>query len=96
MFSIIQGLVENVMYISQGGILMSVRDEYWGVDLFPAPDLTFQSGQQRGSSSYFQKKITTKILTLKDGSNFMLASLSNIIHQVNMIILRGPFFVSGV
>ena len=52
MFSTIQGLVENVMYISQGGILMSVRDEYWGVDLCPALDPILPPRKPRAASSY--------------------------------------------
>ena len=83
--------MEDVIYVSQGGIPMSVGDAayQWSCE---DPGLTSRYDQIVGASACLYKSFFAKLLTPKDGVNFILASLTNRIHQVDSRILIGPCF----
>ena len=65
------------------------------VKLFLAPELTSRHDQAVGASDYLKKILYEKILNPKDGGSFILASLTNIRHQVySRIILILCFTVA--
>ena len=61
MLPTMQVFVEDVIYVSQGDIIMSVGDALWGVGLCPAPEFTSRSVQPRGASDYPQQNLTAKL-----------------------------------
>ena len=61
MIPTIQGLVEEAMYVSQGGITIYGGDAYCRLDIFMETYLTLWSVQTIGSSYYPQKILPEKI-----------------------------------
>ena len=55
------------------------------------PEITWWSDQPAGIPVYPQRSFSENILTPKDGSSFILQSLTNRSNQVNLRILRGQF-----
>ena len=62
------------------------------VELCLAPELTLQYDQPEGDSSCPHQSFSANILTPKEGSIFILASIINISYQMNSRSLLGPFF----
>ena len=52
--------------------------------------------QPIGALAYPQQSFYANLQAPEDGGSFNLASLTSIIHQVDLRSLRGPCFVSGV
>ena len=78
----------------QGDIILFGGDYYWVVELWMSLELTFCSDQPLGASYYLQQNFTAKILIPKYGGSLILASLTNIIHQVDLRIHIGLCFIS--
>ena len=91
MLPTIHVLVKDAMYVSRGEIPMYVGDaEYqW---IYEDSGLTSQYDQLAGVLAWMHQIFSAKLLTPKDGSSFILASLTSRSHQVNYRILLVPCF----
>ena len=89
----VQGLVEDVMYVSQGKIPIyeGGATYQWSCE---ESGLTSWSDQLAFTSAGLQRSLYSNILTPKCGGSFILASLTNRSHQVDLKSLRGPYIVN--
>ena len=90
-----QGLVEDSMYVSQGEMIMSGGDSDQGIGTVPIAWTYLAVHSTKRQLSLRTKNLTAKTLSLNKGGQFVLAILSNRIHQVNLRSLCGPFFFSS-
>ena len=87
-----QGLVEDVMYVSRVRYQCQLKECWSSVDLWLAPDLTSLSDKLVGVSAYLKWIFFSNLLTPEGRGSFTLESLTNIIQWVNLIIQIIPCF----
>ena len=86
-----QVLVEDVVYVSQCGIPMYVWDALY-LWICDDPGLISWSDQIVGAAACSHQSFSSKLLTPKDVSSFILVNITNRSHQVNSRSMIGPCF----